>query len=304
MKICLLKIVITVFFIFMFVIETLACDTLKVKSNLGNDTLMAASEIHVVNDSFDTDTANFLKGFFKDHLALWKSPLKMNAKKYLFWAPVLVSTAICFRNDERIHSSFNDFQSKNSWVGKVSPVITDIGSTRVILGTTMIFYGVGVLFNNTKAKQTGVMAVQALGHAAIIVTAGKLITGRERPSYNNGISTWHWFPSSLKQFGSDPQPKYNSFPSGHTIAVWSVATVIAKQYRKTIIIPVLAYGLATGVGLSRVVEDAHWLSDVVVGAALGFTIGSFVVKMHKNTRWMLFPTSNGKNFMIAGTYRL
>jgi membrane-associated phospholipid phosphatase len=277
---------------------------LKINSNIENDKLLSDSEIQIVNDSIITDTTHFIKGFFKDHLALWKSPLKMNAKKYLFWAPVFVATGICFSNDERIHSSFMDYQSKHSWVGNVSPVITNGGDTRVVLGAALAFYGAGALFNNTKAKQTGVMAFQALGHAVIFVTAGKIITGRERPSFNNGISTWHWFPASLKQFGSEPQPKYNSFPSGHTIAIWSVATVIAKQYRKTVIVPILAYGIVTGVGLSRVFEDAHWLSDVIVGAAMGYTIGSFVVKIHKNTRWMLFPASNGKNLMIAGMYRL
>ena len=257
-----------------------------------------------LKDSLHVDTTYIIQGFLKDHLDLWKSPLKMNAKKYLFWAPVLVSTAISLRNDEQIYSSFNDFQGKHKWVDNVSSVITLGGDKYVLIGTALAFYGGGALFENTQAKQTGIMALQALGHAAVFVTAGKLVTGRERPLYNNGVSYWHWFPSSLRQFGSDPRAKYESFPSGHTIAAWSVATVIAKQYRKTIIVPVFAYGLATGVGLSRVMEDKHWLSDVIVGAAMGYTIGSFVVKTHKNSRWMLFPASNGRNFMMAGTYRL
>lgn len=260
--------------------------------------------IIIKKDTQNIDTARFFNAFITDHIALWKSPLKMNAKKYLFCAPVFVATALSFRNDERIYSSFKNYQDKNKWVDNLSPVITMGGDKKVVIGTALAFYGGGTLFNNTKAKQTGIMALQALGHAGIIVTVCKILTGRERPSCNNGISSWHWFPSSLKQFGSDMDAKYNSFPSGHTIAVWSVATVIAKQYRKTIVVPILAYGLATGVGLSRVTEDAHWLSDVIVGAAMGYTIGSFVVKTHKNSRWMLFPTSTGKIFMIAGTYRL
>jgi membrane-associated phospholipid phosphatase len=138
----------------------------------------------------------------------------------------------------------------------------------------------------------------------LIVTVGKLITGRQRPSYDNGKDYWHWFPSTFKQLGSDPQPKYDAFPSGHTIAAWSVATVIAKQYKNYKIVPILAYTAATGVGLSRITQDAHWMSDVIIGAAMGYTIGSFIAKERKNTKWTLLPASNGKQIMLTGIYKL
>ncbi len=261
---------------------------------LSNDIILSAKP----------DTINFLKGFFSDEKKLWTSPLHFTAKRYLFWAPVLIATAISLRHDEQIYSNFKSFQASHKWADKASPIITMGGENPVVVGTSLLFFGSGLIFKNQKAKQTGILSLQALAHAGLIVTVGKLITGRERPSYGNGQSTWHWFPASLKQFSSDPQPKYDAFPSGHTIAAWSVATVIAKQYSNNIIVPILAYSAATAVGLSRLTQDAHWFSDVIVGGALGYTIGSFVVKTRKNTHWTLLPISDGKNVFLAGTFKL
>ena len=46
----------------------------------------------------------------------------------------------------------------------------------------------------------------------------------------------------------------------------------------------LAYGLAAGVGWARIYEDKHWLSDVVISAALGTAIGKAVVALNKDRR--------------------
>jgi len=65
-------------------------------------------------------------------------------------------------------------------------------------------------------------------------------------------------------------PDQFSFPSGHTMAAFSVGTVIALHF------PLLAPALglvALGIAVSRVVLGLHYLSDVVVGALLGTLFG-------------------------------
>ena len=206
-------------------------------------------------------------------------------------------------NDENIYSDFKKFQQKNKWVSDVSPVITYGGENITVLSLSGAFYFGGLIFKNDKAKQTGLLSVQALAHAGLIVTIGKFITGRQRPSYENGKDKSHWFPASFKQFNGEARSKFDAFPSGHTIAAWSVATVIAKQYKDCKIIPILAYTAATGVGLSRITEDTHWMSDIIIGAALGYTIGNFVVKERANTHFKLFPSSNGKDIFLSSVYK-
>jgi undecaprenyl-diphosphatase len=61
-----------------------------------------------------------------------------------------------------------------------------------------------------------------------------------------------------------------SFPSGHTAASFAVATSFAAAYPAY---SILAFALATGVGLSRVYLGHHYPSDVVGGAAVGGLVG-------------------------------
>jgi membrane-associated phospholipid phosphatase len=42
-------------------------------------------------------------------------------------------------------------------------------------------------------------------------------------------------------------------------------------------VPVLAYGAASLIGLSRISENKHWISDVFAGAAIGYLSGRLVV---------------------------
>lgn len=67
-----------------------------------------------------------------------------------------------------------------------------------------------------------------------------------------------------------PEPVDSSFPSGHTAGSFAAATALATFYPKDR--PIL-FGLAGAVGLSRVYLGHHFLSDVLVGAAIGTGIG-------------------------------
>src|SRR5262249_51841765 len=67
----------------------------------------------------------------------------------------------------------------------------------------------------------------------------------------------------------------NSFPSGHTITAWTLATVVAEEYGSHKWVAPTAYSLAALVGAARYAGHSHYLSDVLIGGAIGFGIGRY-----------------------------
>ena len=66
-------------------------------------------------------------------------------------------------------------------------------------------------------------------------------------------------------------------PSGHAIAAFSVATIVARRYGNHKWVPYASYGVAALVGFSRLTLSAHFVSDVFVGGALGYSVSRFAV---------------------------
>lgn len=62
----------------------------------------------------------------------------------------------------------------------------------------------------------------------------------------------------------------NSFPSGHTATAFMAATMLHKEYgHLSPWVSVGAYTVATLTGVSRQLNNRHWVSDVMVGAGIG-----------------------------------
>ncbi len=63
---------------------------------------------------------------------------------------------------------------------------------------------------------------------------------------------------------------YNSFPSGHTAQAFAAATFLSQEYKRRFKwIPYVSYGIASSVGLLRMANNKHYISDVLVGAGMG-----------------------------------
>ncbi len=113
-------------------------------------------------------------------------------------------------------------------------------------------------------------------------TAGlfKVAAGRGRPNKGRGSHSYKPF----QDLSFD-----RSFPSSHAARAFSTAAVFADHYPQPI--PFLAYSAASLVGLSRILLDEHFSSDVFVGAALGLAMGkslSWYHRVHKDG-WMVLP---------------
>lgn len=76
-----------------------------------------------------------------------------------------------------------------------------------------------------------------------------------------------------------------AWPSGHTSEAFLAATIVNREYRyKSPWYGVAAYGVASTVGFFRMLNNKHWLSDVVAGAGLGIFSANLTYITHK-WRW-------------------
>ena len=69
---------------------------------------------------------------------------------------------------------------------------------------------------------------------------------------------------------------YNSFPSGHTTTAFVGAEMMNQEFGwRSPWYSVLGYSMATATGLLRVMNNRHWLSDVITGAGIGILTTRF-----------------------------
>jgi membrane-associated phospholipid phosphatase len=137
------------------------------------------------------------------------------------------------------------------------------------------FYLAGAMGNTTSAAvaQDGLTA--SLIASGIVTPTIKLVIGRARPRENVGIAKFH--PFSLAYSSN------SSFPSGHTTEAFALASVIATHYEETWV-SCASYSIAGLVGIARSYHDAHFASDVLVGALIGTLIGKGVVAHNEPSR--------------------
>jgi membrane-associated phospholipid phosphatase len=207
-----------------------------------------------------------------DQKRIWTFPVHAARGKH--WAPVLgiaaVTGALIAADPHeapyfRRTGAFQDFNHVFS--GKA----TDIGT----LIAPVSLYAAGLIRKDSYLQKTALLAGVAVADTEILTIVMKGATSRLRPRDvpAGGDFGDTWFQSK----GSNWLRGHGSFPSGHTIAAFSVATVVSRRYPKYRWLPYVAYGLAGVVGFSRVSLSSHFPSDVFVGAALGYSISRYAV---------------------------
>ncbi|MFI5180446.1 MAG: phosphatase PAP2 family protein [Thermoanaerobaculia bacterium] len=153
----------------------------------------------------------------------------------------------------------------------VATVIEGFGSqySWAVIGA---FAVAGWGFDDTKSRRVVVDALGAsLIAGGIVTTAVKYGVGRYRPG--DTAATWYAQPFSGN----------GSFPSGHTTQAFALAAVISGHYEETWV-RVSAFFVAGCVGLARIQLDAHYASDVLLGAIIGTAVGGTVVSMNEKRR--------------------
>lgn len=126
----------------------------------------------------------------------------------------------------------------------------------------------------------GLRTSEAVILGGVTVTAIKFMAGRTRPFASADHSPTHW-----DLFGGRSDSA-RSFASGHATEAAAAAVVLASEWRRQgvrgwkTLGPPSVYALATLTAASRVRDRAHWMSDVVSGAAVGMLSALVVRRWH------------------------
>ncbi|MFP9099387.1 phosphatase PAP2 family protein [Flavobacterium sp. RHBU_24] len=132
-------------------------------------------------------------------------------------------------------------------------------------------YFTGLVTKSEKLRHTGVLIIASATAGGFIQTISKSAAGRARPS--TGYGHLHFKP-----FGKGAG--YHSFPSGHSIlsatAIYAISKQFSNPWAKA---GILSAGLITPV--SRLWDNAHWLSDVGLG------IGVSIVTVEAVERYLM-----------------
>lgn len=154
---------------------------------------------------------------------------------------------------------------KGTFVVTIGKLISDLASKHVI--QTISFFAlltgsVDALINGLQNRSRALLLVTFSTMTAMLIGDElKWFFGRCRPPmfFEDGSYGFTWFSGKYLQ---------NSFPSGHTLRIFSLTTAIALLLPRKKYIPLI---LAVLVGLSRVVVGKHYPADVIFGCFIGIT---------------------------------
>jgi membrane-associated phospholipid phosphatase len=140
-----------------------------------------------------------------------------------------------------------------------------------VMGCTAAMYGTGLIIRDSWLRETAVLAGTAILFSTVVTRVIKPVVGRARPYVDAGNGAFHMFTL---------EDSYNSFPSGHTVAAFSLSAVLAARIDHPLA-TIGLYGLACLTALSRVYTDEHWFSDVVFGGIFASAVGRSLVLWHE-----------------------
>ncbi len=136
-----------------------------------------------------------------------------------------------------------------------------------------LFYLGGLTIGDAELRETGQILLEALVANRFITNMLKRTIGRGRPDHPEGSGDWDFL-----EFTNDDANK--SLPSGHTSTAFTIATVLSKRF-DNIYASIALYSLASATAYQRIYSNNHWISDTVLGAIIGYTIGSKIVSLHE-----------------------
>jgi hypothetical protein len=175
--------------------------------------------------------------------------------------------AAVMRMDQGIRDEVQERRSPTleRWEKRIEP----LGHLATTSLAALSLWGGGALAGNEKQAETGRIMAESLLVANVFNLGSRWAFSRSRPGAEG-------------KSGAFFTEGDHAFPSGHATRAFAIATVLSERYGQRA--AWIAYPLATLLGVSRVVADSHWASDVVAGAAMGHVAAAYICRRHGSAR--------------------
>jgi membrane-associated phospholipid phosphatase len=201
----------------------------------------------------------------EDEKAIFTSAMRLQPKDGYWLAPLGAATGLAIAYDADASQAVGVDPGRTNAANKIA----DFGSFIATGAEGAGIYFIGLARQNPKLAETGRLADEAIIDSGTVTLATKLVTNRQRPRQGDGQGDF-W------PFGTQHWEWDSSFPSDHATASMALARVVAGEYPHWYVM-VPAYGFAETISLSRIFADQHFPSDILVGQAIGFLTGSYVL---------------------------
>ena len=226
-----------------------------------------------------------------DQAGIWTAPRRIHRRDALWLVPLGGVVVVSLTYDT---AALNALGTSPGRV-RFSNDFSNIGSGVTLAGGAGAFYVVGRLTHNERARETGMVALEALADAGIVMESLKLVTDRFRPT--GGAAAGKFWPDGTTANPLVEKELYttsSSFPSGHATATWAVMHVLVDETPGHRWLHLGMYAIATGVSIARVTGRDHFPTDVIVGSTLGYLIGGYVYRQRSQ-----FYVPHAKNVSVS-----
>lgn len=199
-------------------------------------------------------------------------PLRWEKDDYIIAGTTVAGVSLLYLIDEETSGFFrrqeNDIPEGVLYGGWL------FGKPQVSYGLTAGVYLFGLFTDNEKVRETGVLLTASAAATGVFQQTMKTVTGRARPDIGKGKNQFRLFRGGHA---------YGSFPSGHTILSTTMIYGLSKQFSNPWVKAGL-YGVGLVTPVNRLVEGAHWLTDVVLSVVVSVAMVEGVDNYLKRTK--------------------
>lgn len=188
---------------------------------------------------------------------------RMASRDMLYVAGVGVSLFALQRYDQRVSDELTQIEK-----GNLIRAVEEVGNVKALRPLALTLFLGSLMTNNRRFQDAAFTSFEAMIYTNLLTSILKTVYGRSRPFQEQG-------PHRFRPFGGN-----TSFPSSHSSVAFAVVTPWVLYY------PGLAtaglYLLSAGTAATRIITRFHWLTDVIGGSALGFTVAYFITRRHQD----------------------